>query len=301
MASFSATSAGVEGFRIIKSHPGTIAVWAGVNILITVLVLGLMFGILGGSVFADLQALEAASASESPDFSQIWPMFRALGGVILLILPVAIVAGAMLQAAVNRVVLRPDEKSPGFLRLGMDEVRVFLVQFILWLLAVVLIGLLAVGLGALGQISGWLVFFGVLGAIVLVVFLAVRLSLAIPQTFATRRLNLFGSFGLTKGNFWGIFGAYALAVACYLVIAIAVAIVFGVIAAVIGGVMAATAMSGGEVNPSALGPMMGAFGAAQIVNLLLQAVLGAVALAIFGGPPAAIYKALSGETAAEVF
>jgi len=34
---------------------------------------------------------------------------------------------------------------------------------------------------------------------------------------------------------------------------------------------------------------------------LLQAVLGAVVLAIFGGPPAAIYKALSGETAAEVF
>ena len=107
MAEFSATSAGVEGFRIIKNHPAVVAVWAGVYILTMVGLLALIFGIAGGSVVAQLRAMEASTASgAAPTMETIMWVLGAIGGALALAIPLAIIIiGAMLQAAVNRVVL----------------------------------------------------------------------------------------------------------------------------------------------------------------------------------------------------
>jgi hypothetical protein len=297
MAGFSATSAGVEGFRIIKNHPATIAVWAGVNILVTVGAFALVFLVAGSSFLAQMRSLEASAANGAPDIQAILPMLGAIAGALLVVVPIVIVVGSMLNAAVNRVVLRPTEKSPGFLRLGMDEVRVFLAQLILGVLFLMVLAVIGVGVSVLGRFNGWLGFFGGLAAAALVIFLAVRLSLAIPLTFASRHLDLFGSFALTKGRFWPILGAYALAFICYL----GLAIVFVIVVSVVGGVIGVATVATVGTDPANMGSMMGMLGAAQVVNLLLQSVLAAVVLAIFGGPPAAIYKALSGHGDAEVF
>ena len=70
----------------------------------------------------------------------------------------------------------------------MDEVRMFVVQLILGVLYLVVLAALALLVATLGQISGWLGFFGGLGAAALAIFLAVRFSLASPLTFASRGL-----------------------------------------------------------------------------------------------------------------
>ena len=106
MAGFSATSAGVEGFHIIKNHPAVVAVWAGVYILATLGMLALISGIAGSAVVAQLQAMEASTASgAAPSMETIMWVLGAIGGALALAIPLASIIGAMLQAAVNRVVL----------------------------------------------------------------------------------------------------------------------------------------------------------------------------------------------------
>lgn len=53
-----------------------------------------------------------------------------------------------------------------------------------------------------------------LGVFVFLIWLAVRLSLASPLTFDTRRVRVFGSFALTRGRFWSLLGAYLLPRSC---------------------------------------------------------------------------------------
>ena len=59
---------------------------------------------------------------------------------------------------------------------------------------------------------------GTLGVLGVAVFVVVRLSLAPVATFAERRLVVFESWSLTRGHFWQLFAAYALAVACIVTI-----------------------------------------------------------------------------------
>ena len=69
--------------------------------------------------------------------------------------------------------------------------------------------------GSLGALFGGLVDAAVLSA---AIWVFVRLSLAAPMTFDQRRLVVFGSWPFTRGSFWPLVGAYALAIALDVVI-----------------------------------------------------------------------------------
>ena len=71
--------------------------------------------------------------------------------------------------------------------------------------------------------------------------------------------------------------------------------------AIVGGILGVAAISSAGTNTADVGSMMGMLGVAQVINILIQAAFAAVVLAIFGGPPAAIYKSLSGQGEIEVF
>ena len=82
----------------------------------------------------------------------------------------------------------------------------------------------------------------VLGTAVLLpafIFLAVRLSLASPMTFETKRIDLRGAWRLTQGRFWPLLGTYFIAFALSIVVVVLTFAIAVAAVAVAGGGMGA--------------------------------------------------------------
>jgi hypothetical protein len=179
-------------------------------------------------------------------FDDMWRMqshLMAYNGVSLL---TTLLLHAVLSAAVFRAVLEENNSGFGYLRLGVQELWLVVVTVAFWIL-LVLVMLLAMipviaaaaaigaagdhnapaaGAGGLGMVALCL------GILVLMVWLCLRLSMALPMTFARRQFMLFESWALTRGHAWGLFGV---ALALVAIILLAELVIGGVIFAVVGG------------------------------------------------------------------
>ena len=226
---FSASDAAFEGFRLVRRKPVALIAWA---LLYAVLSLASVFA-MSNAIGLMVEWGERAEALESaePTQAEVMAVFQGFGEVMLSLawlLPVSLIVGAMLMAAVARAVLNPRAGGFGYLRLGMDEVRVFVVSLVLcillfcgWLAVGLLVGVLAGIAGATGASWMWLVVvLGGLAGVAAIVWLAVRLSLAVPITVAENRFAIFDSFALTKGRFWPLLGMAVIAFVMVLVISL---------------------------------------------------------------------------------
>lgn len=297
MTSFSATDAAFAGFRIIRQRPMVIVVWTLVGLGVLA-VFALAALLLLGSEFMTLAQL---GEGEEPSPEVAMNLVLAMIPLILIGMPVGLIYAGVLIAGVNRAVLRPDEKAFFYLRLGADELRqavVLLIQVLGWTgvyLVIALIVGLTVGFGALtsggetppaagiGAMVGAIVLAVLVGA-VLALFLMVKFSLASAQTFQTGRINIFGSWSLTRGRFWPMLGAFLLAFVFIFMISMAQS-VFQVIGqvSVLSGDMVITAIS---------------VGVTLVISSLISTVIHVVAYA----PAPSIYKAIApDDTAADVF
>ena len=304
MASFSATDAAFEGFRLTKEQPKTLLIWAAFNLVISVISLVLLIGV-GGSSLQAMMEMEQAGAEADP--AQAMEMLRSLGVVYAMILPVALITQSMLGAAVYRAILRPSDGGVGYLKLGGDELRLVALSLVYFLLMVVgmvaitvlasiVVGLAGAVVGAGGAaLLGVAVFLFVSG---LMIFAVVRLSLAGVITFAQRRIAVFDSWSLTRGQFWNMTGAYVLTLAAVVVVMLLSVIIFAAVAAILsGGDLAAVgAMFSPDMSSLAayMTPMM-------IAYTVFGALLNAVYYAAIFSPHAVIYRALAGDQRAEVF
>jgi hypothetical protein len=229
MMAFSATDAAFEGFRLVRRNPLALVAW---TLLYAVVTLTSLFSL--SSMIGQLEAwvvqAEALDGVDNPSLDQVMDMMAGLGGIMARVswlLPISLIVGAMLAAAVARGVLKPSGDVFGYLRLGMDEFRVLVVTFVLGLVlslgavaALVAFGMLiaatqAAGGGGLAAVVGLLGFGVVVG---LFVWLSVRLSLAVPITVAEKRFAFFDSFRVTKGRFWPLLGMAVLAVVMVLLV-----------------------------------------------------------------------------------
>ena len=289
--SFSATDAAFEGFRVVRRRPVVALAW-GLTYLLLYLV---MFG-LGADKWAALmaagEALEQSANPSMADFQALGPVYAS---AFALAAPAGLVIGAVLSAAVARAVLRPEETRWGYLRLGMDELRVLVVTLAVAVIVGLSSGVAMTVVGAaigFGAASGQplLILLGVLlifAAFALVVWLAVKFSLAVPMTVDRRKIVILESFSATKGHFWALLGMAVIAVVMSLIVSILGMIIGAATDLATGGVQSLS-----RYADLGLGQILARAWPALLVSSVVNAFLSALQLAVLYAPFSAAWQAI---------
>ena len=287
--SFSATDAAFEGFRVVRRHPIVALVWGLTYLLLYVV----MFGF-GADKWANLMAAgEALEQSANPSIADFQALVPLYSSAFFLAAPLGIAIGTVLSAAVARSVLRPQESRWGYLRLGMDEVRVLVVTLATTLIvglssavAMTVVGA-AIGVGAAsGQplliLPGVLLIFA---AFALVVWLAVKFSLAVPMTVDRHKIVILESFSATKGHFWALLGMAVIAVIMSLIVSILGMIIGAAADLVTGGVQSLS-----RYADMGLAQVLANAWPALLLSSIVNAFLSALQLAVLYAPFSAAWQ-----------
>jgi hypothetical protein len=305
MDQFSATDAALAGFRAAREKPRAVAIWAGIMAILSFGVAIFAISTFGSKLTALTEAMEGNPDPQTTmaAMSGMWPLFV---GSLLYVL----VTNSVLLAAVNRLILRPQDSAAAYLRLGGDEVRQALVQVLLYLVlffvyfvGVVIVALLGaigatIGGAGLGVLLGLVAGVAVLAGLVL---LSVRLSFVSTLAFDTGRIDLKASWDMTKGRFWSLFGAYViatvLAVVVYLLLFVMIAAVGAIASMAMGGGLAAAgdALRG---EASTLGEL---FSVSGVIRALLSGLMSVLVSLIVFAPAPTIYAQLRGRDVTETF
>lgn len=219
MGSFSIGQAFGAGFGLVARRPLSVTVWGLVYSLINYLPFILLIAFMGKelmTVYGDL--ISASLAGEDPKAQMDGLMALSMKMQIINVLSYVtpIVSCAIINAAVFRAILRPSDGGFLGMKLGMDEVwqgLIYLCLVIILMIAAFVVMLIAAALGVavwfLGQAAGspaagWIQALGfiILGVLAfgVLIWLALRLSLAGPVSFDRRGFELFESWTLTKGQ-----------------------------------------------------------------------------------------------------
>lgn len=292
---FSATEAAFEGFRVVRRNPMALIFWA----LFYAVFMVAIFAMMGPNLISFVTATEQLEQSgATPTMEDFAPLFQMMGLLFAVLLPLSLIASAMIYAAVSRAVLRPGESAFGYLRLGMDEVRVLVVSIVLFF---VFMALMVVASGIIGALIGmtiaaeipalWLlVVLLILAAIGACIWLAVRLSLAIPITMAERRIAIFDSFGFTRGRFWPLLGMALLAWVMSVVVGLLGSLVAMPLQFATGGGM--MALEG--LEDESLQVILQSAWPAIAAWILINAVMSALQVAVVYAPFSAAYRDMKG-------
>ena len=189
------------GFRLIRERPGAMLIWTFIQ-----LVAAAASGFAMAAIVQDNEAalLGGASAQSAATSYMFWTCLLSLGQIAV---------GTVVSVAAQRAILHPDEGGPGWLKLGMDEIRQFLlamlylVIFILSLIvALVFAAPFVAGAGAAGLQVVTIVLLA--GAAMAFAFFGTRLSLTFPLTLKRRAYAMREGWALTKGRFWTLFATF---------------------------------------------------------------------------------------------
>lgn len=285
--SLSATEAAFEGFRVVRRKPTVVAWWA----LAYLVLFAVAFALAGPSLIEVMTIADTMNAA-NPSPADMQRLGAAYAGLAWL-LPAGLLFGAVLNTAIVRAVLRPEEGRLGYLRLGADEFRVLGATLLLTLAgaAITLLAAFAAGLlvgvaSLAGQAVAWLV--GLLaGAAVLalVVFLAIRFSLAVPATFTEKRMAFKESWRATKGVFWPLLGMAVIAVIMSIVVGLLGGIVALPLTLATGGMQTLTSMEG-----ASFGEMLSTAGPAIATWIVVNSILSTLQMVAIYAPFAAAWR-----------
>ena len=285
--SLSATEAAFEGFRVVRRKPTVVAWWA----LAYLVLFAVAFALAGPSLIEVMTIADTMNAA-NPSPADMQRLGAAYAGLAWL-LPAGLLFGAVLNTAIVRAVLRPEEGRLGYLRLGADEFRVLGATLLLTLAgaAITLLAAFAAGLlvglaSFAGQAVAWLV--GLLaGAAVLalVVFLAIRFSLVVPATFTEKRMAFKESWRATKGVFWPLLGMAVIAVIMSIVVGLLGGIVALPLTLATGGMQTLTSMEG-----ASFGEMLSTAGPAIATWIVVNSILSTLQMVAIYAPFAAAWR-----------
>lgn len=289
--SFSPTEAAFEGFRVVRRQP-TLPLFWGAAYLVMFLAVFALGAEQWATVMASAKALEESS---NPSPEELMALGRAYAGLFVWLAPLGLIISAVLSAAVARSVLRPADSAWGYLRLGMDEVRVLgvtvVVSLILGLSSGLLVALVGVAVGV-GTASGQALMFLlaallILGAVGVVIWLSVKFSLAVPMTIDRGKFTLFESFSATRGRFWALLGMAVLAVIMSLVVSILGTIISAGTDLATGGPAGLAAMDG-----LSTAEILARAWPAVLVYSVVNALLSALQLAVLYAPFSAAWEGI---------
>ena len=294
----SATDIAFEGFRLVRDRPMALLAWAVLQFLGTlatdpgVLILRNAYdkmGKLGVNPMATSLPTPAQAAVVSSLTGDLLQGSGIVFGVLILV-------SAVLDPGVYRVALAPSERGFFSLKLGLQEVRQALVMVVLsavftglymcgFMGSLLFAGVFAVA-GPSASVLGFAV--GVTVTLCALVYFATRLSLAGPLTFQQNRVDVFGSWALTRGHFYGLFGGYLLAVIMAVLVYILSLTIFQALVAVLAAAVDAT---GGKsdtllTTPKTVGAL---YSPIELFGDAYFAVVGALGAAILVGARAAAF------------
>jgi hypothetical protein len=230
-----------------------------------------------------------------------------LEGVLMLVALATAVVSLILTCAVFRSVLRSESRSLTYLRLGSAELFLFAfgvggyLALILGALGIAIpVGLLAsiLGLAHAPFLSGLVVLLGVIVGFALLIWAALRLSVAGPMIVADGRFHLNDAWRLTKGH-----AASLLTIGlCLMVILILILTISAALTVAIGGSQASGVMSllsGGAAKPVSY--VMPTFSVRLAARYLIQIPISGCSLAIWAAPWARVYLDLAHPDVASTF
>ena len=285
MTKSSLNDAAFEGFRITRENPLAVAMWA------VIVLIGSAITTAAIDSTGAVPAVMAVLKTSPPNFNQLNQVSLKFLPAIRVVLPVALIMGALIQSAVNRAVLRPSNSAFGYLRLSLDEIRTLFVRVgvsliiaAIYMICIILIAVLAGLLGAFGALIGLIAFFAMLA---LITVIAVRLSLSVSASFAEKRFAFDLSWALTKGRFWPLFGIYVITIILWGVVLVLGQVIAAAVAAALGG-------PPGTSMADMLKP-------AGLVTLALTSIVQTMADVILFGASAGIYRALTADKAEQAF
>jgi hypothetical protein len=303
VAEFSASDAAFTGFRVVAERPWAVGIWALLQFAIS-LGVSLFVAFSAGPAFTKLANLGLQPPTQDP--TVVLDLFRQVAPTYVVLLVSGLVLNAVLYAAMNRAVLRPQESRFGYLRLASDELRqlglfaIFLglgiiaYAIVIVVMAVVVVVVALAGGGTDG--AGFALALAIALPAILcgAIYLAVRLSLASPLTFDTRRIDPMAAWRLTRGRFWPLLGTYLIAFALSIVVVVLTFAIAAAAVAVIGGGIGAL----GPAFQSDMGTVAEVVTPTRLAYLAVTAIGQALIWPVTMTPPAAVYRALTGGAAA---
>lgn len=183
-------------FRLLRQHPLAVLVWS-ILYLIGIFAIGLLRILVAP---ADPQSVAGTLAA----------------GLLSQGLAIALVA--VLVTAATRATLHPYKRGACYLRLGANELRVFALLALLTIATLVASFLLVLANGFFLSLLGWLLpddaARGWAAAVLLgaelaaLLFVQVRLSIALPLTYLYEAITVDEAWAQSRGHFWSIFGAF---------------------------------------------------------------------------------------------
>lgn len=296
MATFSPSDVAFTGFRLVRERPKVVATWA-----LTQFVVSMAFGlVLVATMGPALMRLQAMARETPHDPAVTLGLLSQLAPGYALLMLLSLVMYAIIYAAMNRAVLRPEPVGFAYLRLGNDEFLQFILMVVFFALGialylVVLIASIAViavvvaiamsGSKAAVPALSVILFLGLFAG---AIYLAIRISLASAMTFDTGRVSVRSAWRLTRGQFWPMFGAYLLTFALVSVVSLLMLVIIGAGIFATGGFAALMQLMRPDLSS------VGAFlSPARIVGGALSAVWTALILPVWLTVPAAIYRSLT--------
>jgi hypothetical protein len=293
MSDLSTTETAFEGLRLTRERPRTVLWWWAAYIAASLI----QFFIAIQSPFLrlndQLTALQGQSEALQRNASDPAAAQQFLTGPMLLFAILVLLIQMVLSTAVLRAVLRPADRTAGYLRFGMDELRqlglAMIVLFSMLVYAFVVSLASSLVIAVLSGLSGGAIPASALGAVaVAVIWIAFLYPPA--MTLADGRISFLRAWALTKNRFWTLLGAYAVTLAIAATISICGFMILYVI----------THLVFRDFGPSSPLTMQSLVSPAHVILIVGNGLLGALVGAVATAPIASAFRQITGRVGAPV-